>query len=323
MTNLSIRNNNEGHITPAAMPPGLAIRSLDDVMKIGGLLAKSGFFKGAANEAQAVAKILRGWELGIPPVAALETVYVIEGKTALAAHMIAALIKKSGRYNYRVKENSDRQCTILFMEQGEGVGESTFTMEDANKAQLLGKDVWKKYPKAMLYARAMSAGAKLFCPDVFGGAVYTPEELDANVNEDGDYIDVPVNIDRAMQELKASIAPTNPSQGRIRTVASILGVSRVAPLYQSAVAGTALQGKESKDLSDEDCDQAVELILSQWGWEQGAFDHRKHAQNALAQVVKVANTDSDEEIAIAWIAEVDARKSQAAATEIDIPYTEA
>ena len=319
MTNLSIRNNNEGHITPAAMPPGLAIRSLDDVMKIGGLLAKSGFFKGAANEAQAVAKILRGWELGIPPVAALETVYVIEGKTALAAHMIAALIKKSGRYNYRVKENSDRQCVILFMEQGEGVGESAFTLEDANKAQLLGKDVWKKYPKAMLYARAMSAGAKLFCPDVFGGAVYTPEELDANVNEDGEFIDVSVAPTPA-------IASANPSANRIRTVANILGVSDVAGIYQNAVANTALQGKKSKDLTDEDCSQAIELILAQWGLEQEGsagklFDHKRHAQNALANVLKVSG-DSDEEIAIAWVRDIDARKSQQTPVDIDIPYAE-
>lgn len=120
-----------------------------------------------------------------------------------------------------------------------------------------------------------------------------------------------------------TIAPVNPSAGRIRTVAGRLGVSRVAPLYQAAVAGTSLQGKESKDLSDEDCSYAIALILAQWGLEQGVFDHKRHAENALAQVVKVAETDSDEEIAIAWIAEVDARKSQAAATEIDIPYTEA
>jgi hypothetical protein len=29
----------------------------------------------------------------------------------------------------------------------------------------------------MLYARALSNGAKWYCPDVFGGPIYTPDEL--------------------------------------------------------------------------------------------------------------------------------------------------
>ena len=42
----------------------------------------------------------------------------------------------------------------------------------------------------MLFARCISNGIKWFCPDVFSGSVYTPEELGATVNEEGDVIDV-------------------------------------------------------------------------------------------------------------------------------------
>jgi len=38
-----------------------------------------------------------------------------------------------------------------------------------------------KFPKNMLFARAMSNGIKWFTPDVFAGPVYTPEELGSAV----------------------------------------------------------------------------------------------------------------------------------------------
>jgi hypothetical protein len=47
-----------------------------------------------------------------------------------------------------------------------------------------------KFARNMLFARCISNGIKWFCPDVFSGSVYTPEELGATVNEEGDVIDV-------------------------------------------------------------------------------------------------------------------------------------
>jgi len=46
--------------------------------------------------------------------------------------------------------------------------------EDAKKA--LTKNI-DKFPKNMLFARAISNGVKWFCPDVFSGPVYVPEEM--------------------------------------------------------------------------------------------------------------------------------------------------
>jgi hypothetical protein len=43
----------------------------------------------------------------------------------------------------------------------------------------------------MLFARAMSNGVKWFCPDVMNGStVYTPEELGADVDEDGNIVSI-------------------------------------------------------------------------------------------------------------------------------------
>jgi hypothetical protein len=54
---------------------------------------------------------------------------------------------------------------------------------------LTSKDNWKKYPSDMLFARAISRGARRYAPGIFGGSpIYTPDELGADIDEDGNMI---------------------------------------------------------------------------------------------------------------------------------------
>ena len=52
------------------------------------------------------------------------------------------------------------------------------------------KDNWFNYPAAMLLARATSAAVRAVCPEVLMGVSYTPEELGASVDEQGNVLDV-------------------------------------------------------------------------------------------------------------------------------------
>jgi len=167
------------------------IHSMDDAMKAANAMAASGFFQDARQAAQAVVKILAGQELGVGPFTSMKGVYIIQGRPALSANIMAAAVKRSGRYNFRVVELTDTRCEIAFFENGQECGRSTFTADEARKAGTKNMD---KYPRNMLYARAISNGVRWFCPDVLGGSpVYTPEELGAQVNEDGQVIDVTVS----------------------------------------------------------------------------------------------------------------------------------
>lgn len=141
---------------------------------------QSGYFADTRQLSQAIVKILAGRELGIGPMAAMQGINIISGRTTASAGLIASLIKRSSKYNYKVVEMSDKRVTIEFFEEKEKVGNSSFTIEDAKIANLLAKDVWKKYPKNMLFARAISNGARWYCPDIFSGSVYVPEELESN-----------------------------------------------------------------------------------------------------------------------------------------------
>lgn len=162
-----------------------------DIMTLGNVLAKSGYFQDARDAAQVIVKILAGRELGIGPIAAMSGVYIVNGKPALSANLMASAIKRSNKYDYRIREHSNESCMIEFFERGESVGTSQFTLNDAQTAgATTGKNqhTWRAYPRNMLFARALSNGARWYCPDIFGGPIYTPEELDAQVNEEGEVI---------------------------------------------------------------------------------------------------------------------------------------
>lgn len=157
---------------------------IQDLMNISDVFAKSGMFSDAKQAAQVFVKIQAGQEMGIPPFAAVSGVHIIQGKPTIGAGLMAARIKASGKYNYKVVEQSDKKCSIDFYEGKEMIGNSTFTIEDAKKAGTKNLD---KFPKNMLFARAISNGVKWYCPDIFSSPVYVPEEMQSaqeDVTED-------------------------------------------------------------------------------------------------------------------------------------------
>lgn len=165
---------------------------LSNLQRLGKLLAASGYFADAREMAQAAVKVMAGEELGIPPIASMMGVNIIQGKVAIGANLIASRIRAHG-YDYRVKRLDQTGCVIEFTRDGKVLGESSFAEEDARAAQLLGKGPWKSFPRNMYFARAISNGARWYAPEIFGGApVYTPEELGAEVDRDGEVIHKPV-----------------------------------------------------------------------------------------------------------------------------------
>ena len=168
------------------------INSFDDVERAAKAMAGSGFFTDTRQAAQAIVKIMAGAELGVGAFASMVGVNIIQGKPTFSANIMAAAVKRSGRYNYRVTEMTDKNCAIEFMERFDGKwqtsGVSSFSVEDARKAQTKNLD---KFPRNMLFARAMSNGVRWYCPDVMNGSVvYTPEELGAETDQDGNVVEV-------------------------------------------------------------------------------------------------------------------------------------
>ena len=167
---------------------------LTDIQRLGNLLAASGYFADAREMAQAAVKVMAGEELGIPPIAAMMGISIIKGKVALGGNLIASRIRAHG-YDFEHKQFDANGCVLRFLGKMDGngkrktLGESSFREADAKAAGLIVSEMYKKYPRNMYFNRAMSNGAKWYVPEVFAGApVYTPEELGATVDEDGNVV---------------------------------------------------------------------------------------------------------------------------------------
>jgi len=175
------------------------VSNLDDVQRVAKLLALSGYFeaKGATEQAvaQLATKVLAGREMGFSPFASANGIHIIQGKPTVSANLMASAVKGSQKYDYRVREMSDTICKIEFFERVggklESIGTSVFTLDDAKKA---GTQNLAKFAKNMLFARCMSNGVRFYCPDVFSSSVYTPEEMGAAVDAEGEIIDAPAKV---------------------------------------------------------------------------------------------------------------------------------
>lgn len=220
-----------GAVAPATYP---------EALQVAATLAQSGYFADARSGAQAAAKVIAGMELGIGPMAAMTGIHIVQGRVTLGANLIAAAIKASGRYSYRVTQMDAEAVSIDFTEHGQTIGTATFTKADAQAAGLWGKTgPWKQHPRNMLFARAISNGAKWFCPDVFTGPVYTPEELGAVVDgETGDVISIP-------DTPPADTQPPSVAEVRARELIGLYGRDRVIGVMRDA-------GITSTDLADDD-----------------------------------------------------------------------
>ena len=179
------------------MKQELTTISTTEIMNIGKAFAESGMFPDIKSAAQAVVKIQAGAEMGIPPFAAMSGIHIIQGKPTIGAGLMAANVKASNKYDYKVIEQTDKVCSIDFYKGKEKLGNSTFTYDDAKKAGTKNLD---KFPKNMLFARAISNGVKFYTPDVFSGPVYTPEEFDV-VTQDVEHTDIKEEVTHAVEKL--------------------------------------------------------------------------------------------------------------------------
>jgi len=156
-------------------------------MQVAEVFVQSGMFPDAKSVATAAAKLIVGRGLGLTDYDSMSGLHIIKGKCVLASNTMSSAIKASGKYDYRAVTTKE-ECTITFYSVGGGkreeIGSTTFTMQDAADAGLRG-DNWRKWPKAMLFARAISSGYREHCPDALGSApVYVHEHGESEIPDD-------------------------------------------------------------------------------------------------------------------------------------------
>ena len=138
--------------------------------------------------------------LGLPPMAAMTGVHVIEGKPTASAGLISGLVRQAGHKLRVWGDNKSATCEITRSDDPEHPFTVTWTLRkepgdnpSAEVAELLGKKVWQQYPASMLKSRAITQCARDACEEILYGLHYTAEELGAEVDEDGVVVGEVVN----------------------------------------------------------------------------------------------------------------------------------
>jgi hypothetical protein len=144
-----------GTVRPA-QPPEI---NFGDLLALSKELVPTGFLPEHIKSAgQCAAIILTGRELGMPPMRALRSLQMVKGKVVENADSQLARFKSDG--GRAVWEDLTETRAVLKLRHPNGDEHTaTFTIEDARRAGLNG-DNWRKYPKAMLRSRAITAGLK-------------------------------------------------------------------------------------------------------------------------------------------------------------------
>ena len=245
-----------------------------EFQQVAKIFSESGMFSDAKGAAQCFVKIMAGAELGLPPFTAMNAFHVIQGKPVMTANTIAARLKSSGKYNYRIVEKSSAKCIIDFYEGKDKVHQEVW---DAQRAQRAGVKNMDKFPEAMLFARAITAGARAVAPDVVG-QFYAPEELGVEVDADG----VIVNAPPVVVSEPAKIEPPAASSTTIEDTARKLGGSvkpssvedKIAKLITWADGGGRVTAS-NKDWANGVIDEisaARQIQLNQGDTTQGRMD---------------------------------------------------
>ncbi len=120
-----------------------------------------------------------GAELGLKPLQSLQNLAVINGRPALWGDAVIALVLASPVCEY-VNEDDDGKTAYCRVKRKGGVEQvRSFSMDDAIKAGLAGKQgPWSQYPKRMRQMRARAFALRDVFPDVLRGMPVAEELQD-------------------------------------------------------------------------------------------------------------------------------------------------
>jgi hypothetical protein len=147
---------------------------VSDMQTMATAIVKSGFY-GFKTQEQAMALMFIAQAEGRHPATIAQEYDVIQGRPALKSQAALARFQRAGGF-VRWTVNTDQQATGVFSHPAGGELEVTWTLDQARRIGLGGKDSWQKYPKAMLRARCVAEGVRAVFPGCMLGS-YLVEEV--------------------------------------------------------------------------------------------------------------------------------------------------
>lgn len=157
------------------------IRSLQEAMDYAKLIADSDLapkdYRGKPGNV--LIAIQFGYEIGLLPLQAVQNISVISGRPAVWGDAMLALVQSNSLCEYIRETFKDNKAFCAVKRQGEDEHISTFSVEDAKKANLWGKPgPWTQYPERMLRMRARGFALRDKFSDILKGISMQEEVMD-------------------------------------------------------------------------------------------------------------------------------------------------
>lgn len=226
------------------------------------------------NRGATLAAMLFGRELGLPPIASLQSLFSVDGRVGLYAQAMRALVLSRG-HEYRIVSNDSSRCVL----EGRRAGQDewsrfSFTFQEAKDAGLVNKNNWKGYTPDMLLARATARMCRGIFPDVILGmataeeiqdlatSTITVEQIDTSTGEITE-AEKPRGVTRKTRTKKAAPAePAGPEPERQRApLPQPRGQQTSSPVENQATSGEAPTMLSDDDPAAEGQLQAIILHL--------------------------------------------------------------
>lgn len=176
MNNLPQQTQSSGFINP---------QNYQEAWQFSEMLAASEMvpknFKG--KPADILIAMQMGSEIGLKPLQSLQNIAVVNGRPTIWGDAVVAICQSSGMLEDITEEVTDEYATVTVKRIGQEPHSVTFSMQDAKKAGLAGKQgPWTQYPKRMMKNRARAYALRDKFADVLSGFGITEEEKDRAID---------------------------------------------------------------------------------------------------------------------------------------------
>lgn len=174
--------------------PQVVMEDLQNTQKMCQALMQTPHYKKMGAEG-IFAIVQKAKAMNLNPLDALNGgMYCVNGKVEMSAIMMLTLIRRQHHSVTKDKRSDDSVCILHGKRKDNGdTWTESFSINDAKRAGIY-KNTWEKFPRNMLFARALSNLARQLFPDVIGGCYVEGEISQAPPITDWAEIKQPENI---------------------------------------------------------------------------------------------------------------------------------
>lgn len=151
---------------------GIVPQTLEQALELAKIIADSSFapkdYRGKPHDVLIAMQM--GAEVGLKPMQAIQNIAVINGRPCLWGDALLAVVRVHKDFDWIQETDDGSKATCVIKREGSPEHTTTFSIDDAKKANLAGKaGPWTQSPKRMRQLRARAFCCRDTFPDALKG----------------------------------------------------------------------------------------------------------------------------------------------------------